>query len=200
MIAILSRGPDRFLKLGNQPFLMLLVPLVEIDVGVDDLLIGIESPRMKTQKRDEDVEGAPSEEVRRLMDLLQMLARATGLKNAALARRADVPLASLNRYFRGDAQPRLDFVLKVVRAMRLEVREFFELAYPKTEAPTAAYQKVTTLFNPIRHGKAPESAKPPEPEAAPEDAPLRREDVEMILDDFRAGFLRELREILEGKF
>ncbi|MFL6232047.1 MAG: helix-turn-helix domain-containing protein [Thermoanaerobaculia bacterium] len=151
--------------------------------------------KTKTRKRDEDIEGAPSEEVLSLMDLLQTLARVMGLKNAALARRAEVSLASLNRYFKGQAQPRLDFVLKIVRAMGFEAGEFFEMAYPKTAAPSAARQKLNTMFKPVRPGKAVESPRTPEPE----DTPLQREEVERMLKEFRSSLMRDLRDVLERK-
>jgi DNA-binding phage protein len=153
---------------------------------------------MKTKKTDKDREDPASEEALRLMELLQTLARILGLSNAALARRANVSLASLMRYFKGQAEPRLDFVLAVVPAIGLEAREFFELAYPGIKAPSAGYQKIAKLFKPIQPGKALESPRAPEPEPAPE-VPLGREEVEKMLDDFRAGLLRDLREILDRK-
>jgi len=148
---------------------------------------------MKAEKT-EEVPAAPvSEEVRQLMDLLRTLVRAMGFSNAALARRANVSLASLVRYFKGEAEPRLDFVLAVVRAIGLDVREFFELAYPEREAPTAARQKIERILGPVRPGRVLESPPPREPEPKPEAAPLRREDVERMLEDLR----RDVREILE---
>ena len=57
------------------------------------------------------------------------------------------------RYFKGDAEPRLDFVLAVVRAIGLEVREFFELAYPDPTTSTAARQRIEQILRPIRPGK-----------------------------------------------
>src|SRR5262249_39113774 len=113
--------------------------------------------------------------------------------NAALARRADVSLASLVRYFKGDAEPRLDFVLAVVRAIGLDVREFFEMAYPERAEPTAARQRIEKILGPIRPGKVLESPPPKAPEPQPEVAPLRREDVERMLEDLR----RDVREIME---
>jgi DNA-binding phage protein len=108
---------------------------------------------MKIRKKDEAVEAPASEEVRQLMDLLRTLARTMGYSNAALARRADVSLASLVRYFKGEAEPRLEFVLAVVRAVGLDVREFFEMAYPEREAPTAARQRIEKILGPIRPGR-----------------------------------------------
>jgi DNA-binding phage protein len=148
---------------------------------------------MKAQKTEESPEIPASAEVRQLMDLLRTLARAMGFSNAALARRADVSLASLVRYFKGDAEPRLDFVLAVVRAIGLDVREFFEMAYPERAEPSAARQRIETILGPIRPGRILESPPPKAPEPQPEVAPLRREDVERMLEDLR----RDVREILE---
>jgi DNA-binding phage protein len=149
---------------------------------------------MKAKKPNEPAEAPASVEVRHLMDLLRTLARALGYSNAALARRADVALASLMRYFKGDAEPRLDFVLAVVRAIGLDVREFFEMAYPEREAPSAARQSIERILGPIRPGKVLESPPVREPEPKPEAAPLRREDIEKMLEDLR----RDVRELLAG--
>src|SRR3954447_9703452 len=132
----------------------------------------LSSSDMKTQKTEESREAPASAEVRQLMDLLRTLARAMGFSNAALARRADVSLASLVRYFKGDAEPRLDFVLAVVRAIGLDVREFFEMAYPEREAPTAARQSIERILGPIRPGKVLESPRAKEPDPKPEVVPL----------------------------
>jgi DNA-binding phage protein len=146
-------------------------------------------------KNTEEASEAASDEVRRLMDLLRSLARTRGFSNAALARRANVSLASLVRYFKGDAEPRLDFVLDVVKAIGLDVLEFFEMAYPKRETPTAARQSIERILGPIRPGKVLESLPEKEPEPKPEAVPLRREDVERMLEDLR----RDVREIMEAQ-
>lgn len=155
-------------------------------------------PGMKTRKMDEALADSSSAEAHQLMDLLQAMARIMGFSNAALARRANVSLASLMRYFKGEAEPRLDFVLAVVRAMGLEVREFFEIAYPTLAAPTAARQKIGQMLGPVRLAKAPEISPLPEPDPAPE-VPVQREEVEKMLEDFRKDLLRDLREMLDGK-
>ena len=150
---------------------------------------------MKRKMPEEAPEAPVSVEVRQLMDLLRTLARALGFSNAALARRADVSLASLVRYFKNEAEPRLDFVLAVVRAIGLDVREFFELAYPARESPTAARQSIDRILGPIRPGKVLESPPPKEPAPKPEIVPLQREDVEKMLEDLR----RDVREILASQ-
>ncbi len=148
---------------------------------------------MKPKKTAEPSEVPASEETRQLMDLLRTLVRTMGYSNAALARKADVSLASLMRYFKGEAEPRLEFVIAVLRAIGLDVREFFELAYPEREEPTAARQKIDRILGPIRPGRVLESPPPREPEPRPEAPPLRREDIERMLEDFR----RDVREIME---
>jgi DNA-binding phage protein len=150
---------------------------------------------MKAKTTEEAPAAHTSGEVRQLMDLLRTLARALGYSNAALARRGDVSLASLVRYFKGEAEPRLDFVLAVVRAIGLDVREFFELAYPERDTPTPARQRIETILGPIRPGRVLESPPPREPEPKPDVPPLRREDVERMLEDLR----RDVREIMESQ-
>jgi DNA-binding phage protein len=155
---------------------------------------------MSAKKTDEAAEDPVSEEVRQLMDLLRTLARTLGYSNAALARRANVALASLVRYFKGEAEPRLDFVLAVVRAIGLDVREFFEMAYPDRETPTEARRRIEKILGPIRPGRVLEPQTTWDlslPEVPPEMAapPLRREDIEKMLDDLR----RDVREILESQ-
>ncbi|HEX7183822.1 MAG TPA: helix-turn-helix transcriptional regulator [Thermoanaerobaculia bacterium] len=132
------------------------------------------------------------EETRRLMELLRFLARTLDVSNAALARKAEVPLASLVRYFHGTGEPKVEFLLAVVQALGLEVREFFELAYPSPAAPTAARTKVAKLLNQLQPGSSPEL---PTVEPKPETPPLTREELQGMLDDLR----RELSEILKPK-
>jgi transcriptional regulator with XRE-family HTH domain len=150
---------------------------------------------MKPKKTAEPSEVPASEETRQLMDLLRTLVRTMGYSNAALARKADVSLASLMRYFKGEAEPRLEFVIAVLRAIGLDVREFFELAYPEREEPTAARQKIDRILGPIRPGRVLESPPPREPEPTAEATPLRREDIESMLEDFR----RDMREIMASQ-
>jgi len=136
------------------------------------------------------------EEVRRLMELVRFLARTLGFNNSSLARRAQVPLASLVRYFKGEGEPKIEFLLALVRAMGLEVREFFELAYPEPEGPSAARLKVERILKQVQPGKLLEPpAPPPKPEPKPEVAPLQREDIEKMLDQLR----KDVRELIEER-
>ena len=143
------------------------------------------------------------EETRRLVDLIRVLARTLGFNNSSLARRAQVPLATLVRYFKGEGGPKIEFLLAVVRALGLEVREFWELAYPEPAAPSAARLKVERMLGQFHLGQlrvvqAPQAAPPPPPPQEPmdEDAvPLTRQDMEKILEELR----RDVREMLEAQ-
>lgn len=137
----------------------------------------------------ETEERFPKKETRRLMELLRFLARTLEVSNAALARNAEVPLASLVRYFHGTGEPKMEFLLAVVQALGLEVREFFELAYPGPTAPSAALTRVANVLNQLPC-KSPEL---PTVQPKPETAPLSREELKALLDDF----LRELNEIVK---
>jgi len=136
------------------------------------------------------------QEAMRLMELIRIVARTLGFNNSALARKAGVPLASLVRYFKGEGEPKLEFLLAVVRAVGLDVREFFELSYPPLEAPTAARAKLNRMLGPIRPGGLLDPPPPPPAEEPkPEVTPLRREDIEKMLEDLR----KDVREILEAR-
>lgn len=135
------------------------------------------------------------EEVRQLMELVRVVARTLGFSNAALARRANVPLASLVRYFKGEGEPKIEFLLAVLRALGMEPREFFMLAYPALAKPSDALARVERILGPIRPGQLLEPAPPPKPEPPAEPAPLPRQDIERMLEDLR----RDVRELLENQ-
>jgi len=147
---------------------------------------------MKHKEEDESPIQEVQEEVRHLMQLIRVLARTLGYSNAALARRAKVPIASLVRYFKGEGEPKLEFLLAVLRALGLNGREFFELAYPIPAEVTESRAKIERILGPIRPGRVLEGPAPYKPEPRPEMAPLQREDFEKMLEDLR----RDVRKIL----
>ena len=146
-------------------------------------------------QRDSGGELSVQEEVRQLVDLVRVLARTLGYSNAALARKSGVPIASLVRYFKGEGEPKIEFLVAVVRSLGLGVREFFELAYPAAESPSAARVTIENLLGPIRPGKVLEPPPPPQPAPAAEVVPLQREDIERMLEDLR----RDVRELFEAR-
>jgi Helix-turn-helix len=126
------------------------------------------------------------------MELVRALARTLGFNNSALARAGNVPLASLVRYFKGEGEPKIEFLLSVVRALGLEVREFFELAYPPPKGPSASRLRIERILGPVRPGgmfDAP--AVVPEPEAPI----LQREDIEKMMEQLR----QDMRSMMEGQ-
>lgn len=130
------------------------------------------------------------------MELVRFLARTLGFNNSSLARHAQVPLASLVRYFKGEGEPKLEFLLSLVRAMGLEVREFFELAYPDPEGPSPARLKVERILKQVQPGKLMEPPPPlPKAEPKPDIVPLQREDIEKMLDQLR----QDVRELIEER-
>jgi DNA-binding phage protein len=142
----------------------------------------------------EDEKRPARDEARQLMELIRVFARTLGFNNSALARSANVPLATLVRYFNGGGEPKVEFLLSLVRALGLEVREFFEMAYQPVPYPTQARTRIESILQSFKSG-AVVSALPQLPKEEPRDAstPLRREDMEQMLADLR----REMREMAE---
>jgi AcrR family transcriptional regulator len=139
------------------------------------------------QDQEQAVDSPAHAEAMQLMELIRFLARTLGFNNAKLSRRAKVPLATLVRYFKGEGEPKLEFLLSMVRTLGLDIREFFDLAYPAPAAPSAARLKLERILRQIQPSRL-EVPPPPKPEAAS----LSREDVEKMMEDLR----RDMREIV----
>lgn len=135
----------------------------------------------------QEVDSPAHAEAMQLMELIRFLARTLGFNNAKLSRRAKVPLATLVRYFKGEGEPKLEFLLSMVRTLGLDIREFFELAYPAPAAPSPARLKLERILRQIQPGRL-ETPPPPKPGTSS----LTREDVEKMMDDLR----RDVREIV----
>lgn len=135
-------------------------------------------------------------ETRRLIELVRFLARTLGFNNSLLARRANVPLATLVRYFKGEGEPKVEFLLSLVQTMGLEVREFFELAYPEPAGQSPAREKIGKILKQIQPGRLLEAPPPkPKPEPRQETGPLQREDIERMMEALR----RDVREIIDER-
>jgi DNA-binding phage protein len=124
-----------------------------------------------------------------LMELIRFLARTLGFNNAKLARRARVPLATLVRYFKGEGEPKVEFLLSMVHTLGLDIREFFELAYPAPEAPSASRLKIDRILQQFQPGRV---AQPPAPPKQESPAYVTREEMERMLGDLR----RDMRELM----
>jgi len=141
-------------------------------------------------EQNQAVDSPAHAEAMQLMELIRFLARTLGFNNAKLSRRAKVPLATLVRYFKGEGEPKLEFLLSMVRTLGLDIREFFDLAYPAPAAPSAARLKLERILRQIQPSRL-EVPPPPKPEPAS----LSRADVEKMMEDLR----RDMREIVTAR-
>src|SRR5688572_27821134 len=123
------------------------------------------------------------EEMARLMELLRTIVRLLGFTNRDVERRAGLNHATAVRNFRGEGEPKLEFLLAVVKAIGLEYREFFELAYPDRKEPSASGQKLQRLLSQF----VPASARPAEK------PPLQPQELEEVLEEMR----RDIRALVE---
>ncbi len=140
------------------------------------------------------------EEVQRLMDVLRTLVRMLGYTNRDIERRAGLNHATTVKNFKGDGEPKLEFILKVVRAVGLEFWEFFELAYAEPAAASSAGERLRRMLErlqprPPRVVGPPEKAPEPKREERQEVAALPRQDIEKMLESLRS----EVRELFEAK-
>jgi transcriptional regulator with XRE-family HTH domain len=120
---------------------------------------------------------AVQEEMQRLMELLRTIVRMLGYTNRDVERRAGLNHATAVRYFRGEGEPKLEFVLAVARAVGLEYWEFFDIAYPERREPSAAGQQLRRLL----HQFVPASARPADKPA------LQGEELEAMLQEMQRG-------------
>jgi AcrR family transcriptional regulator len=151
---------------------------------------------MQTEEEQDQENDSPAHaEAMQLMELIRFLARTLGFNNAKLSRRAKVPLATLVRYFKGEGEPKLEFLLSMVRTLGLDIREFFELAYPAPEGPSQSRLKLERILRQIQPGRLTEAPAAAKPEAKPEPTSFSREDVEKMMDDLR----RDMRELLSSR-
>lgn len=123
-------------------------------------------------------------ETARLMELLRTVVRMLGYTNRDVARRGGLHQVTAAKYFRGEGEPRLDFVLAVLRAIELQPWEFFEFAYPERGEPSEAGRRVRRLLSQFTPAVTRPAEKPP----------LQGRELEEMLEDLR----REIR-ALGGK-
>jgi transcriptional regulator with XRE-family HTH domain len=131
---------------------------------------------------DTESPASAQDEAQRLIEVLRTLVRMLGYTNRDVERRANLNHATATKYFRGEGEPRLEFVLSVVHAIGLEYWEFFELAYGQRTAPSAAGVQLRRMLERLV----------PSASRLPEEVPVRKLDVEKMLEDLR----REVRALL----
>lgn len=125
-------------------------------------------------------------EIQRILDLLRMLIRISGLSNREVERRLKLSPSYLSRLFGGYLEVRLEHLLGISRALGLKPSEFFAFAYPEGPLePSEAYQRIRNVLQtlqPIR----------PEPPPKPEPA-ITAEEVERRIQDALRQVFRDLQ-------
>ena len=80
----------------------------------DGTLPDMKEKSEQDQDQQDQIADSPAHaEAMQLMELIRFLARTLGFNNAKLSRRAKVPLATLVRYFKGEGEPKLEFLLSM---------------------------------------------------------------------------------------
>ena len=128
-------------------------------------------------------ENAVSGETARLMELLRTVVRMLGYTNRDVVRRAGLHQVTAAKYFRGEGEPRLDFVLAVLKAIELQPWEFFDLAYAERGEPSEAGRTLRRLLSQFTPAATRPAEKPP----------LQGKDLEEMLEELR----REIRALAE---
>lgn len=108
-------------------------------------------------------------ELRRIVQLLERLARVNKVPNRTIERQAGFAHGTLNRLFAGKMDLKMRHVLAILQAVGMAVPEFFLLAYSKgmeNASPEQAFARMEAL-----------SRAAEEPPAAP----LTREEVEALV-------------------
>lgn len=133
------------------------------------------------------------QEVRELLDFLRILARTLGFNDTQLAREAKVPLSTYLRTLKGENDPKMSVVFAMVRALGLSVLEFFELAYPEQEEPSAARLQIERALGRVRSGRRVAKAVE-KPERL-----ISVDEIDRIFERLRAEMLRSVEGVRKAE-
>lgn len=134
-----------------------------------------------SETEDADQNGV-QEEMARLMELLRTIVRLLGFTNRDVERRAGLNHATAVRNFRGEGEPKLEFVLAVVKAIGLEYWEFFEIAYPERGEPSESGRKLRRLLSQFVPASDRPAKKPSQPQELEEMLEEMRRDIRSLLE------------------
>ena len=139
----------------------------------------------------EVIEGRAEAETRRLMELFGTLSRLLGYSNREIERRAGLTHSWASKVFMGEAEPKVDLLLKVIEAIGLDYGEFFELAYgDRRKRPTEAAQRIRRMLEGLQ--PSPLFGTPEAPARKEEGAPDSWEEMEKKLEERLRKFLQQL--------
>lgn len=126
-------------------------------------------------------------EIQRILDLLRMLIRISGLPNREVERRLKLSPSYLSRLFGGYLEVKLEHVLGISRALGLKPAEFFAFAYPEGPLdPSEAYQRIRNVLQTLQPTR--QEAPPPKPEPA-----ITAEEVERRIQEALRQVFRDLQ-------
>jgi transcriptional regulator with XRE-family HTH domain len=127
-------------------------------------------------------------EIQRILDLLRILIRISGLSNREVERRLKLSPSYLSRLFGGYLEVKLEHVLGISRALGLKPAEFFEFAYPEGPLdPSEAYQRIRGVLHTLQPNR-PEPPPPPKSEPA-----ITAEEVERRIQEALRQVFRDLQ-------
>ena len=126
-------------------------------------------------------------EIQRILDLLRILIRISGLSNREVERRLKLSPSYLSRLFGGYLEVKLEHVLGISRALGLKPAEFFEFAYPEGPLdPSEAYQRIRGVLHTLQPSRP--EAPPPKSEPA-----ITAEEVERRIQEALRQVFRDLQ-------
>lgn len=126
-------------------------------------------------------------EIQRVLDLLRMLIRISGLSNREVERRLKLSPSYLSRLFGGYLEVKLEHVLGISRALGLKPAEFFAFAYPEGPLePSEAYQRIRNVLQTLQPTR-------PEPPAAKPEPAITAEEVERRIQEALRQVFRDLQ-------
>ena len=119
------------------------------------------------------------------MELFGTLARLLGYSNREIERRANLNHAWASKVFQGQAEPKLELLLKIIEAVGLDYGEFFDLAYGdrRQARPTEAAQRIRRMLEGLQPG--PLFGAPVAPARKEERAPDTRETIDGLKEIVR---------------
>jgi transcriptional regulator with XRE-family HTH domain len=93
------------------------------------------------------------DEVRRVLDVLQMLMRILGVSNREVERRLELQHGTVSRVLNGQIEAKLEVVLGIGRAIGLEYEELVAIFYPNRPGPgpeSDAARKIRTMLEDLQ--------------------------------------------------
>lgn len=106
-------------------------------------------------------------ETQRLVNLLKTTLRVLDISQRELARRLELSPSYVSKLFAGVSELRLDHIIRILRAAKVEPAEFFGLAYPRQPSRgSLAAAKLRELLQSIEFPPPPKTPAPELDEAS----------------------------------